>query len=105
MTGVSVTRRGVTPVDGRVGVALVGICVTGTVNLCILPFSFLTALPGFSVAGLSATGVTVILFGVLTVEKINLSLPSSKSTQPLKEKCISEVVRIVSIIIFHLSKL
>ena len=36
-----------------------------------------------------------------------LSLPSSKSTfsQPFKEKCTSEVIRIGSIIIFHLSKL
>ena len=36
-----------------------------------------------------------------------LSLLSSKSTfsQPLKRKCISEMVRIGSIIIFHLSKL
>ena len=38
---------------------------------------------------------------------ITLSLPSSKSTfsQPVKDKCISEVVRIGSIIVFHLSKL
>ena len=38
--------------------------------------------------------------------KLTLPLPSSKSTfsQAFKEKCISEVVRIVSIIIFHLSK-
>ena len=38
---------------------------------------------------------------------LTLSLLSSKSTfsQPFKEKCVSEVVRICSIIIFHLSKL
>ena len=38
---------------------------------------------------------------------LTLPLPSSKSTfsQPFQEKCISEVVRICSIIIFHLSKL
>ena len=38
---------------------------------------------------------------------LTLSLPSSKSTfsQPFKEKCISEVVRIGSIIILHLIKL
>ena len=44
---------------------------------------------------------------VLSRKNLSLSLPSSKSTfsQPFKEKCISEVVRIGSIIIFHLSKL
>ena len=38
---------------------------------------------------------------------LTLSLPSSKSTfsQPFKEKCISDVVRMGSIIIFRLSKL
>ena len=37
---------------------------------------------------------------------LTLQLPSSRSTfsQPFREKCISEVVRIGSIIIFHLSK-
>ena len=40
-------------------------------------------------------------------DSLTLSLPSLKSTfsQPFKEKCISEVVRISSVIIFHLSKL
>ena len=35
------------------------------------------------------------------------SLPSSKSTfsQPFREKCINEVVRIGSVVIFHLNKL
>ena len=39
-------------------------------------------------------------------EALTLSLPSSISTfsQPFKKKCTSEVVRIGSIIIFHLSK-
>ena len=38
---------------------------------------------------------------------LTLPLPSSKSTfsQPFKDKCISKVVGIGSIIIFHLSKL
>ena len=38
---------------------------------------------------------------------LNLSLPSSKSTfsKPIKEKCMSEVAGIASIIVFHLSKL
>ena len=39
--------------------------------------------------------------------RLTLSLPSSKSTfsQPFKEKCISEVERIGSIITFYLNKL
>ena len=43
---------------------------------------------------------------VLICTKLTLSLLSSKSTfsQPFKEKCVSEVARICSIIIFHLSK-
>ena len=44
---------------------------------------------------------------VLICTKLTLSLLSSKGTfsQPFKEKCVSEVARICSIIIFHLSKL
>ena len=47
-------------------------------------------------------GTAMIILLALT-----LSLLSSKSTfsKPFKRKCISEVARIVSIIIFHLSKL
>ena len=37
---------------------------------------------------------------------LTLSLPGSRSTfsRPLKDRCISEVVRIESLIVFHLSK-
>ena len=57
--------------------------------------SFLSQLLGHSSERLATTRV------------VTLSLPSSKRTfsQPFKEKCISEVMRIGSIIIFHLSKL
>ena len=45
--------------------------------------------------------------GTLVATFLTVSLPRSKSTfsQPFKEKCINEVVRIGSIIIFHPSKL
>ena len=40
-------------------------------------------------------------------DMLTLSLPSSKSafSQPFKEKYMSDVVRISSVILFHLSKL
>ena len=53
------------------------------------------------------TMIKFIVRLVLGCHYLTLSLPSSKSTfsQPLKEKCISEVVRIGSITIFRLSEL
>ena len=54
--------------------------------------------------------ITVLLIlttSVIHLRGLTLSLPSSKNTffQPLKEACMSDVVRIGSIIIFHQSKL
>lgn len=74
-TGVSVTRRGVTWLDGRVGVILGGICVTGIVNLSIFPVSFLTELPALvfalsSLVDLFVTGVRTILFAVLPAKRM-----------------------------------
>ena len=49
-----------------------------------------------------------LILGVKRLNTLTLSLPSSKTTtfsQPFKEKRISEVVRIGSIVIFYLSKL
>ena len=45
--------------------------------------------------------------GLVLLDRMTLSLPSSKCTfsQPFSQPCISEVVRISSLIIFHLSKL
>ena len=50
---------------------------------------------------------TLIMKYYLIILLLSLSLPSSKSTfsQPFNKKCISEVVRIGSIIILHRSKL
>ena len=60
--------------------------------------------PTTSASKLTVHRVIVLLMAGLSC--LTLSLPSSKSTfsQPSKEKCISEVARICSIIIFHLSK-
>ena len=48
-----------------------------------------------------------VFFTVKWVTILTLSLPNSKSkfSKPFKEKCLSEVVRIGSIIVFHLSNL
>ena len=55
----------------------------------------------------SCRGCTAVFTCICWYTSISLSLPSSKSTfsQPFKEKSMSEVARIGSLIIFHLSQL
>ena len=63
--------------------------------------------PGFGFTEYSQRSLKPIVSGPKLLPALTLSLPSSKSTfsQPSKEKCVIEAVRIGDVTIFHLSEL